>query len=136
MIVIQKLFQTNSIVENSISKMRLHPKYIFIYYMIQFISISSGQWNVQRQCDPPGTNFTKIYVENCHLKVIEIQQKQNLIEVFFRQRLSWLDHRIVFDASNPLSFKAYTSGGKKECLIWFPNVTRTEYVEYEKARKP
>ena len=104
--------------------------------MIQFISTSSGQRNVPiPPCGPPGANLTNIYVENCHLKIIEIQQKEDLIKVSFRQRLSWLDHRVAVDASNPNSFKAYRTGSEKPCAIWLPNITRTKYVGLETDKK-
>ena len=137
--------------------MLLHLKLICILFALQFISLAYGQrpkslCKIKEDClhkricrekgyqsnDPPRKNLTQIYVEVGHLKILEIQQRENKIKIHISQKLSWFDHRITLDpiylqgfhSHNPMGIKEmdkerpYNLLSETNCPIWYPNITQ------------
>ena len=72
---------------------------------------------------PPADDVTKISLEFDNIKVLEINPKENKIKVSFRQRLSWLEHRITVDVSYLDQQHWHDGSAEKTCPIWYPNIT-------------
>ena len=141
--------------------MKVQLKSIFILFTLQRISLAYGQrplslCKVKEDCihkricrekgyqsnEPPRKNFTRIYLEVGHLKIIKIQQRENTIKIYVLQTLSWLDHRITLDPINVDGFHSHNpmgvNGMDKErpydllsetnCPIWYPNITQKDRV--------